>query len=213
MDDLFGADRMISHAPFLATPAGATEVAREVIEDLLGWELDATKRVSDSNKAPVLGVDVEIDSSGQALHLEICPGKLAQWASQIRGILMRNVLHPAGAKKLAGRLSWGASSVFGRAARVHLAPLFKQASGTSSALSGRVKRSLLWWLRFLSSVPCRTVLCTQPSRLRCVVYSDATGGGNLAWAICLPNQRLWSASVVPRAVWRWARHRKNQVAT
>ena len=213
VDDLFGADVAISNAPPLATPAGASEVAREVVEDLLGWELDATKRVSDSNSAPVLGVEVEIDSPGQALHLEVGAAKLAKWDLQSRAILKRNALHPAEAKKLAGRLNWGASSVFGRAARVHLAPLFRHASGVSSVLSGRVKRSLLWWLRFLSCVPRRTVLCTQPSRLRCIIYPDAIGGGSLAWVVCLPGRRLWSASVVPAAVWHWARYRKNQVAT
>ena len=50
-------------------------------------------------------------------------------------------------------------------------------------------------------------------RLRCVVYSDATGHGNVAWAICLPAQRVFSAAEVPKSVWRWARFRRNQVAT
>ena len=214
VDDLFGADPVVPEAPFLATPAGASEVAREVVEDLLGWDFDASKRVSDSASAPILGVEVGVDSAGLAINLEIGAAKLAQWESQIRAVLKRNVLHPAEAKKLAGRLSWGASAVFGRAARVHLAPLYKQASGASSALTGRVVRSLRWWLRFLKSVPRRTVLCSSPAaRLRCIVYSDATGRGNLAWAICLPDRRLWSASAVPDAVWRWARYRKNQVAT
>ena len=46
-----------------------------------------------------------------------------------------------------------------------------------------------------------------------MVYSDATGGGNLAWVICLPNVRMWATSVVSPAVWRWVQYRKTQVAT
>ena len=214
VDDLFGADRVVSGASFLASPAGASETAREVVEDLLGWEFDATKRVSDSIAAPVLGVDVEVDQAAQCVHLAVGPAKLGQWKSQIRAILARGSLHPAEAKKLAGKLSWGASAVFGRAARVHLAPLYRQAAGTSSALQGRLARALRWWLRFLECVPRRTVPCSRLSeRLRCIVYSDATGHGNVAWAICLPAQRVFSAAEVPKAVWRWARFRRNQVAT
>ena len=77
-----------------------------------------------------------------------------------------------------------------------------------------MERALRWWLQFLECVPQRLIHCARPvARIRCVVYSDATGRGDVAWAICLPNARFWAASEVPAAVWRWACYRKTQIAT
>ena len=214
VDDLFGADAVLPGGPRLASPQGASEITQEVISGILGWELDVSKRVVDSSSATVLGAEVAIDQAAPAVHVTIGPAKLAQWKAQIEAILAARVLHPAEASKLAGKLSWGASAVFGKAARVHLAPLFWHASRSTSQLPGRVARALRWWLRFLDCVPARVFRCAQPvRRSRCVVYSDATGRGSLGWVAATPGARVWATSVVPSAVWEWAQYRKNQVAT
>ena len=214
VDDLFGADRAVAEAPHLATPAGASDVARAVVTDLLGWELDPEKRVAQAHSAPVLGVEFAIDKRAQCIRISIPPAKIGNWQQEIRNCLARNCLQPDEARKLAGKLNWGSSAAFGRAGRVHLAPLFRHASGSTSKMSGRVERALRWWLQFLECVPQRLIHCARlVARTRCIVYSDATGHGDVAWAICLPSARFWAASVVPAAVWRWACYRKTQIAT
>ena len=44
----------------MAGAAGASQVTRFVIENLLGWELDEEKRVSSADSAEVLGVTVAV---------------------------------------------------------------------------------------------------------------------------------------------------------
>ena len=53
-----------------------------------------------------------------------------------------------------------------------------------------------------------------PKRGRSIIYSDATGAGDLAWVAKVgTTQKLWSAEVVPRRLRRWACKRKVQIAT
>ena len=46
-------------------------------------------------------------------------------------ILRQGSLSPASARKLAGKLSWGATVVFQRSARVFLVPIFQRAGGST----------------------------------------------------------------------------------
>ena len=59
VDDLFSADAGKKIAGLRWSGAeGAAALTRAVIEDLLGWQLDETKRTSAAAAAPVLGVAV-----------------------------------------------------------------------------------------------------------------------------------------------------------
>ena len=61
VDDLFGIDPEEDRVDgSLAGAAGASQVTRFVIENLLGWELDGEKRVSSADSAEVLGVTVAV---------------------------------------------------------------------------------------------------------------------------------------------------------
>ena len=44
----------------------ASQVAREGVADLLGWDFDASKRAPEST--PASGVEVEVDSARQAIN-------------------------------------------------------------------------------------------------------------------------------------------------
>ena len=195
VDDLFRADA--DRGPGTGGPRDAAEVLRAVVEDLLGWRLDAGKRVVAEPRANVLGVDAEVRGSGKELSLVFAIGddKRHKWIQEIEWVLAAGRMSPAAASKLAGRLGWGSSAVFGRGtlwpprannaragaaagARVYLAPLFWHAQQRGWRLESRLRKALEWWLRFLRSAPERAVpLRVVPNRPRYLVYSDATGGG------------------------------------
>ena len=103
--------------------------------------------------------------------------------------------------------------MFGKGARVYLAPLFFHASGTSSVLTHRVRRSLQWWLRFLPEVPVRVVPCVPMLRERMTIYIDAAGDGCLAWVLHIGTVKLFAAIKVPTWLQKWVVKRQVQIAT
>jgi len=148
------------------------DLMRTVVEDLLGWTLDATKRVADCPQAEILGVEVAWlhgqqvraahascdDIPTPTLEPRVCPGNTVQGrdqGSEVDGgnppgsllfpnmrapggasraardaqVLASGRLTPACASKLAGRLQWGSSQVFGRAARVWMPALYAHSHG------------------------------------------------------------------------------------
>ena len=103
--------------------------------------------------------------------------------SEIDDALRTGRLAPSRASKLAGKLSWGGSAVFGRGCRCYLAPLYRHAHQKSWRLDARTKAALQWWARFLPCAP-RKVIPLGPAapRPRVILYSDATGRGRRARA-------------------------------
>ena len=122
-------------------------------------------------------------------------------------------LLPSAARKLAGKLSWGATAVFGRGARVYLAPLFFHASQYLCRVPRRLQESLEWWLRFLEAVPRRIVPYSpcQPAVL--TLYADAAGGGQLAWVAHIGSCRRFASAEVPPSLRQWVLRRRSQIAT
>ena len=53
----------------------------------------------------------------------------------------------------------------------------------------------------------------RPKRERCILYTDATGQGRMAWVIHCPGLKAWAAADVPAAAKQWAIYRKNQIGT
>jgi hypothetical protein len=216
VDDLFGADVVQPNeqeGPYtdFATPTGTAELVRWVIQGLLGWDLDGDKEVTDAETMRVLGVEVSI--TDVCVRVCIPSEKISQWVTQIQNILHAGHLTPTIAGKLAGKLSWGACEVFGKGARVYLAPLFRHSCQNSVVLNSRLRRSLEWWLRFLPKAPVRDIPLTPSIRRRAVVYSDATGGGHLSWVADLGSYRVFSRATIPPWLKRWVHRRRNQVAT
>ena len=216
VDDLFALDVVDGHADDsddLVGPAGTARLARLVIQDLLGWELDEEKSVMDARAFVALGVEVEFDDCSGMMLLSITEERSDKWKQEIAGYLACARMLPSQARKLAGKLSWGSSHVVGRGARVYLAPLFFHASGRSGRLSQRMRATLQWWTRFLDVVPGRRIPAS-PSPTVCVtLYADATGHGRLAWVAVCSGQRLFARCTVPSALRRWVHRRRQQVAT
>ena len=123
VDDMFAGDTAAESSPgdgdVFVGPAGAARLARIVISDLLGWELDAGKAVTEGASAVILGVGVHFDDARQLIIFTLEAERVEKWCAEIREALQRRSLSPAQAQKLAGKLSWGATAVFGRGARVY----------------------------------------------------------------------------------------------
>jgi hypothetical protein len=62
-----------------------------------------------------LGVQVVINDS--TISISVSNDKITQWIQEITSILRIGKLSPALAKKIAGKLQWGATEVFGKGAR------------------------------------------------------------------------------------------------
>ena len=116
VDDLFSADAVARHAGGFAGPEGTAACAQRVIE-LLGWELHPEKRVRATPEAVILGVVVRAVPGW--LIFSICAEKVAKWLACVTRALREDFLSPAEAKRLAGRLGWGGSVVFGSDARAY----------------------------------------------------------------------------------------------
>ena len=194
-------------------PAGTANLARQVIQGLLGWELDEDKSVTDAQVFVAFGVDVEFDDDDGVMLFRVTSDRAHKRQVEIRGYLTSGRMRPSQARKLAGKLSWGSSFVFGRGARVYLAPLFFHAAGRSWHLARRLRAALEWWLRFLSAVPERRIPASPLPTVCLTLYADATGHGAVAWVAVCSGQRLFARCVVPVGLRRWVHRRRQQVAT
>ena len=215
VDDFFGADRSDDRhsADGPDSPTGAADMARFVMQDLLGWELDESKAVTDGHAATVLGVSVSFSECFDEAIFEVPQDKCEQWTHDIMSVLEAGELSPTAAQKLAGKLSWGCTYIFNRSARVFLAPLFRQACGRARSLSGRVRRALEWWLRLLATRLVRRVPL-QPRELpRLILYTDATGGASVAWVAVFASMRVFARAAIPRRLRDWVQPRKAQIST
>jgi len=215
VDDLFSLDEVVQ--PDLVSnfigPTGTATLAREVIHELLGWELDNEKAVTNANVFVTLGVQVEYVDDSQTMVFRVTEERAAQWQVEITGYLLSQCMLPSQARKLAGKLNWGASCVFGRGARVYLAPLFHHASRSSHSLSVRLQTTLKWWLRFLEQVPVRRIPSSPVPSIVLTLYADATGDGAVAWVAQGLATRVFSREFVPTPLRQWVRHRHTQIAT
>ena len=104
--------------------------------------------------------------------------------------------------------------MFGRGARVYLVPLYNHAKRGGGRLSRRLEAALVWWCRFLEAGPTSRVAYAPPERRRVILYTDATGGGRVAWTLdCGDGRREWAAAQTPRWLRRKVQRRRAQVAT
>ena len=215
VDDLFSLDEV--EEPELASefigPTGTATLARRVIQELLGWELDAGKAVTNANVFVALGVEVEYVDGSETMIFRVTEERAAKWRNEIEGYLLSQCMLPSQARRLAVKLSWGASHVFGRGARVYLAPLFYHASRSSRYLSKRLQATLKWWLCFLESVPVRRIPSSPVPVAVLTLYADATGHGTVAWVAVGLSKRVFSRGEVPGPLRRWVHRRRQQIAT
>ena len=125
----------------------ATRTFQRLLE-LFGWDLDPEKSKGMTESIDVLGCTARIVPQG--IQWSLASRKSHDWAIQIHLILERNTLPAGEASKLAGRLNFAMSRVFGRIGRAWIRPLlWRQERKTPEVLHHRLRCALLWWLALL----------------------------------------------------------------
>ena len=71
----------------------------------------------------------------------------------------------------------------------------------------------MWWLRFLSEAPMKTISSIPADRKVMTIHTDAAGDRRLAWvASCGPCLEC-STVILPTSLRKWVCYRKTQIAT
>ena len=82
--------------------------------------------------------------AGGDLTVELPPEKKDEYVEIIESILSEGKMSPAQASSVAGKLSFGATWIWGRPAKTYLSPLYQHASQEGSTLNNRTRTALLW---------------------------------------------------------------------
>ena len=109
-------------------------------------------------------------------------------------VLSRNELTPATARKLAGKLRFTVSGVFGKVGRAALKPLYARgAERLPKVLSDPLKLTILWWSLFLvNDPPPRRV--PRVNRRKTLTFSDGEGSGVCA-VVIWTDEGVWGTRI------------------
>ena len=126
--------------------------------------------------------------------------KSQQWVEDITKFLQNDRLTPAEASKLAGRIAFLNTHVFGRLGRALLRPIiWRQLDLTGATkLTRRLRYSLLWFGRVLQEGWRKTVhYSLNELQSTAIVYTDAESCGNVATVIITRTERVCYYGQVP----------------
>ena len=107
----------------------------------------------------------------------------------------------------AGRLQWGCATVYGRAGRAYLRPLYwrRAAGGGRAPMTKRLRVVVDWWRRFLSEAHERVVPWTDPpGGPDTVVWTDAESTGHVG-VVCLEVGSGYLSAVESAVPRKWRR--------
>ncbi|OLQ14118.1 hypothetical protein AK812_SmicGene1756 [Symbiodinium microadriaticum] len=154
-----------------ATPSFASF---QKLHRLIGTKMKEAKAKPPAKSQTLLGVDWQITE--EFLFASPGKGRIDKLSEQIREILSSDTLHPQDAAKLAGKLNFACSWVFGQVGKALLKPIFaRQHSGLQKpvALGSPLRAALKELLRLLPDLkPMRIPL--KPSEVPVfVLYADA----------------------------------------
>ena len=186
-------------------------VFQYAVEELLGWKLNPGKTEL-GHTVTLLGLRVNILED--AAEWQLSTDKAKEWAEDILRFLQTNRLLPSEASKLCGRLAFLNSKIYGRVGRALLRPIIwrqVQTCGTVG-LTGRLKNSLLWFLRALQGNWIRRVpyVRLQPNS-QVIVYTDAESTGHIG-IVFLYESRIWYGHAdLPQAIRRRFKRRKTNI--
>ena len=128
---------------------------------------------------------VEVTLLKQAAQTSATLGRPRKLRSEIIEILQNNLLSPAGASKLRGRLGFFTSLLVGRLGRGMMGPLIRRQYGTyARTLTPELRRNLLWRRNAIQRLPPRLVPLALFSPMG--AHSDAQGHGHVAMRALFP---------------------------
>ena len=201
----------------MAEPTEAANSAKATLQEivaLMGWELDPAKSGGMATCIDLLGCRASVVPDG--LHWALTSERTEEWCSSIQCALQEGMLTTGAASKLAGRLLFASSRVFGKAGRAAIRPiLWRQQGRGAETLSRRLRSSLLWWLSLLRGAPARRLHHTiaHAATPDVLLYTDAEGAGGVGVTVYWCHQNRWeyAAGLVPRRWRRPLRRRETQI--
>ncbi|CAE7369278.1 unnamed protein product [Symbiodinium sp. CCMP2592] len=156
---------------------GSGQEAVHTVHMLSGISLDAAKRQPMATQRVFLGVLLGFCAFRDDLKvsLDVKPGLRNSLGREIQTLLDSGVCAPGQAAKLRGKLSWAASSVFGRCARGGQHALIqRQYQDATSAIDPVLQRALEYLQTMLALIQPRTVMLRPVSTAVVVAYTDAS---------------------------------------
>ena len=150
---------------------------------LLGFVTSDRKGQPPSAKMHLLGAEVTLLK--QAIQTNETVERSHKLRSEIAEIIRINLLSPAGASKLRGRLGFFTSLLMGGLGRGMMGPLIRRQYGTyARTLTPELRRNLLWWRNAIQRLPPRMVPLTLFSPMG--AHSGAQGHGHIAMRAQFP---------------------------
>ena len=148
---------------------------------------------------------------GGYLHLSVEADRISFWRDQLV-ILAEPADHSrrALAERMAGRLEFAATAVWGSHPRARFSSLYELA--LSGKTSPSLSRDVAWLLSLLTRSPTRVLPLQHPSPVA-VLYTDASGAprNGLGSFLFIDGQAFWSATRVPEFVVSALADRKTQI--
>lgn len=184
---------------------------KQVVNGILGWELDAEKEEVGDDML-LLGIQITLDE--QVSKWRFNPSKAKEWANDFQKAMDEDSLPPALASKFCGRVAFLNSTVFNRLGRALVRPLIwrqLQRIGQVS-LTRRLRHSLRWLIAVLRSNLCREIPYVQQLVERKVIlYSDADGNAGVGAVAIRGGTKIFMRGKIPAHVRRKLRKRKTNI--
>lgn len=204
VDDMFAPERP-------ATMAHALRCLARLIRAILGPTAVAAKKLACGKKLDVLGVDVKLSRRG--FKCKPTKHKTRRWRRTMKEALADNRLPPGEASKLAGRLSWGASSLFRKLGRAMIRPIFDQKTRRDGKIAPELARALEWWIAVLEGGLCERRTWWSQQLPPVHLFCDASGSpAHLGAVLFVDDSCFVTHYVPPRQLMEKFRHRRdNQI--
>ena len=153
-----------------------------VLRDILGQKFDAVKSRSGTSQK-WCGLRYVLEDG--RLSIELTPARMKQIHEQLEAHLKSGILSPTDAEKLAGRLTFSLTAMFGRFGRPYLHSIYrrseqKQGFRGKHPLNARLRNDLVWWRNIFVQMINGDLKHRRVSDLRrgeetpIVLYTDAT---------------------------------------
>ena len=165
----------------------------EALNAVLGLRIKKEKS-SLGHEIPFLGLMVSETHDG--FEISLPEEKRVAYKAKVDELLESKYCSQSDADSIFGKLQFCETTVFGRANRIFLVPIYLQKTSSTPRVGPRLERALCWLSNFLTE-PKTRVYRRPANTVHAVVFSDASLTA-LGAVICLPGgERLEFAPIVP----------------
>ena len=201
VDDCFWATRQLEAAdgPDARWKLGVFEC---IVTRLLGWGLDPDKSQV-GQELTLLGLQINMGPLVSDWNLSA--DKARDWSNDIRRFVEEDRLTPGEASKLAGKLQFLNSHIFGRVGRALIRPIiWRQIQQIGShKLTHRLRASLEWFDRALREQWSRQVPYVRDVYEKmAIAYSGAESTGCIASVVVVGGRVFYAHARIPNSIKR-----------